>query len=548
MKQVNEREERHNEARLVLSVSLPRIARQSSRVLSALSHPSGSFGRRYGSLVDIRGAEGLAVLAPLPLSRRLAAVRTLELPANAYKTLSHIVGKLGVPDDPDSPASALVQAFPEVARDSDYIDLQSAPVDAPDDGGDHSVDGVEQPSPVAHERPQGEGAPSRLARLLQLVRLVLPADDSLIEEVEGIDEARIESEPRDLAQLMFRIADVLRIRGQVDEALRTWREDVLPVHERLGDERERAVTMGRIADVLTMRGEVDEALRIRREEELPVHERLGDERDRAVTMGKIADILADRGEVDEALRIWRKEVLPVFERLGDERSRAVTMGKIADVLTMRGEVDEALRIRREEELPVYERLGDARSRAVTMGKIADILTMRGEVDEALRIRREEQLPVFERLGEERERAVTMGKIAGILADRGEVDEALRLHIEERLPVARAMGDIDSIAHIRSSCARIRIERGGLETDEAPTILEELTESFTLARQLGRVVAISAIGSLYGQVLAVSGQITEALAVLDQAAEAYATLKRPDDVAKIRDIQATISQSSRSSSA
>jgi hypothetical protein len=48
----------------------------------------------------------------------------------------------------------------------------------------------------------------------------------------------------------------------------------LPVYERLGNAREAAVTKGRIADILRIRGDLDGALRIRREEELPVYERL----------------------------------------------------------------------------------------------------------------------------------------------------------------------------------------------------------------------------------------------------------------------------------
>jgi phosphopentomutase len=64
--------------------------------------------------------------------------------------------------------------------------------------------------------------------------------------------------------------------------------------------RSRAVTMGKIADILRTRGQLDEALKIF-EEQLPVYERLGDERSRAVTMGKVADILEARGRLDEAL-------------------------------------------------------------------------------------------------------------------------------------------------------------------------------------------------------------------------------------------------------
>ncbi len=89
--------------------------------------------------------------------------------------------------------------------------------------------------------------------------------------------------------------------------------------------------MGRIADVLRARGEIEEALRVFRAEVLPVFERLGDVRSMAVTMGRIADVLEDRGDLDEALRIRREEMLPVFERLGDARFMAETLQKIQAV-------------------------------------------------------------------------------------------------------------------------------------------------------------------------------------------------------------------------
>jgi hypothetical protein len=90
-----------------------------------------------------------------------------------------------------------------------------------------------------------------------------------------------------------------------------------------------------LADLMRTRGEVDEALRIRTEEELPVYQRLGDVRDMAVTQGKIADILMARGQLDEALRIRTEEQLPVFQRLGAVRDLLVCRANIAVALLMR---------------------------------------------------------------------------------------------------------------------------------------------------------------------------------------------------------------------
>ena len=48
-----------------------------------------------------------------------------------------------------------------------------------------------------------------------------------------------------------------------------------------------AITLGQIADILENRGQFDEALRIYTEEVLPVYERLGDEHAVAITERKI---------------------------------------------------------------------------------------------------------------------------------------------------------------------------------------------------------------------------------------------------------------------
>jgi esterase/lipase superfamily enzyme len=97
--------------------------------------------------------------------------------------------------------------------------------------------------------------------------------------------------------------------------------------------------MGKITDILRARGRLDEALRIYNEEQLPVYQRLGDVRERAVTMGKIADILQARGQLDEALR-YRMEELPVYEKLGAVRDLLVARIEQAITRLLRGSDDD----------------------------------------------------------------------------------------------------------------------------------------------------------------------------------------------------------------
>ena len=237
-----------------------------------------------------------------------------------------------------------------------------------------------------------------------------------------VQDAKISGRDRELAFAQGKIADILQLRGSREEALRIWREEVLPVVERQGNVRELAITQSKIADILQLRGDFDEALRIRREEVLPVVERLGDVRSCAITQGGIASILLSRGDLEEALRIWREEVLPVVERLDDVRERAITQSKIADILQLRGDLGEALLILREEVLPILERLGDVRAGAIVQGKIADILQLRGDLEEAMRIQREEALPVVERLGDVNALLVGRINLSMMLVKRGRPDD------------------------------------------------------------------------------------------------------------------------------
>jgi tetratricopeptide (TPR) repeat protein len=150
---------------------------------------------------------------------------------------------------------------------------------------------------------------------------------------------------RQCAVTMGFIADILKDRGELDEALRKC-EAAKNQFAKIDDVRHVASMWGEIASIRQSRGESDEALRIWRDECLPVYERLGDVRERAVTMGSIADILQGRGDLDEALRIERGECLPVFERLDDVRERAASMTRIADILYRRGAPEDGAEIER----------------------------------------------------------------------------------------------------------------------------------------------------------------------------------------------------------
>ena len=95
-------------------------------------------------------------------------------------------------------------------------------------------------------------------------------------------------------ELMLEESALLVALGQLDDALRCLRQQVLPQATSLADDYLIAVTQGKIADVLQARGQLDEALKIRREQELPVYEKLGDVRSLLVGRANMAQLLMQR--------------------------------------------------------------------------------------------------------------------------------------------------------------------------------------------------------------------------------------------------------------
>ena len=137
------------------------------------------------------------------------------------------------------------------------------------------------PPPGAIDNRSHEERLQRIAEIRKWLATQPPPPDELL--AAPIDE---------LGRLLFSLRDY-------DAALTHWRNVEVPLHERLGNQRSRAITMGQIADILKDRGQLDEALRIRQEEQLPVYERLGDVRSLLVCRTNLAQIYAARGyEVD----------------------------------------------------------------------------------------------------------------------------------------------------------------------------------------------------------------------------------------------------------
>lgn len=241
--------------------------------------------------------------------------------------------------------------------------------------------------------------------------------------------------------------------GEFDRALDLYQHQILPLYEKLGQQRAVARIYGRILAILRRRGELDAALRIAQEQMLPILQKNGNLHDLAVAQANIADIMQGRGDASAALAILQQQVLPAFEALGDTRACAMALGRMGDAFAALGLLDQALQVYRDQALPRFEQLGEIRESAMTLNRIAHIAHFQGNTEEALRLYRE-VLPVYEKLGDVCARAAALTNIAAILQARGENDEALRLYRDEVLPVFEQIGDLPTCAKIRARIAAL----------------------------------------------------------------------------------------------
>lgn len=343
---------------------------------------------------------------------------------------------------------------------------------------------------------------------------------------------------RGVADSQGQIADILEIRGRLEEALAIRRQKQLSIYEGLGDTYNVAAVRIKIADIFASRGQLDEALDLLTNYTLPVFERLSAQREIAVTQSRISDIHFIRGELDKALSIHIEKVLPICERLGELHGIAITQEKIADILVNQGKLDEALSILANKALPTFQRLGTLNNIAISQGKIAVILFKQGQLDNALTILTGEVLPIFDRLGDIRAIANTQGQISDLLAAQGQFDQALELQ-RQALVSFELLNDKASIAKGKHRLARILLMRSERSSSDWQEIQDHLLQALQINQSLRRQDGIGACALLLAQVQATAGQKDEAIALLDQAQSAYQTLADDSSLGKVQALRQEI---------
>lgn len=307
---------------------------------------------------------------------------------------------------------------------------------------------------AAHERAEQFVEAGRSSRRRAEMALFAGELDDAQEHAERARELAVRGRQElDAALAEGIIAEIVGRRGDVEAAIATLENEVLPILVRLDDAAAQAEVLGKIANFREVRGELDEALELRKEQIAPLQQQVaisrglgqrsmdwGTERgarpaaQQQANVARMVDLHVRKGELDEAARLTLsapsasserhfasiaeaqgndEAASEIREREEDESSDPVSQARALDGRAARlrreGELEAALRVRREQELPIYEQLGDTRGQTVVLGEIADLLAALGRTDEAGRVLEEQMLPRADRLGDARLQARASSK-------------------------------------------------------------------------------------------------------------------------------------------
>jgi tetratricopeptide (TPR) repeat protein len=108
---------RRGEGWLILHVGLPRLIRQLDRLLAWVRRysPAG-FLDAANELRVIPGSEALALLAAVPPDARQTTIDRVPVDEEARERLRELADSLGDPEDPDTPAAALIRMYPSISE------------------------------------------------------------------------------------------------------------------------------------------------------------------------------------------------------------------------------------------------------------------------------------------------------------------------------------------------------------------------------------------------------------------------------------------------
>jgi len=306
----------------------------------------------------------------------------------------------------------------------------------------------------------------------------------------ALDAADNLADPRKKAATFLSFGDLLRQKGQLNEASSSY-DECREMYRRLGDRHGEAKSLRRIGSLRRLQGRWSEALAWL-QQALPIFQELHDRRSEALTVRHIGAVLRNYGRWDDALHYFN-QCLPVFQEFDDRRSVAYTLRHIGVAYRNKGLWDQALDCFCDA-LPVLHELGDPRGEASVLTGRGDVYREQRQFAEALSSM-EEALLIRRKLGDDRLAAHTLRMIGVVHRLQGQPDEAF-LRFRTCLEIFIESGDrcweAYALVNLGEAC-------GDLEQwDQA---LRYLNESIPMLRELENSLWVAKALKSRGEVLA-----------------------------------------------
>ncbi len=196
------------------------------------------------------------------------------------------------------------------------------------------------------------------------------------------------------ASLIYNKANILFLKGDVEEALKFGQEGINLQQNEIGNDHSIAEFCTFLGVIYWNQGRFDRALAQYRQSFI-IFEKLKDRRGIGINLSNIGSVYQERGNLDLALE-YKQNALQILEEVGDQRNFALTLQNIGEIYTSKGDLTLAFEYA-QRSLAIFEELGSKLSVAENLIFIGDIFKTKGDLDSALEFY-ERSLDLYQEMG------------------------------------------------------------------------------------------------------------------------------------------------------
>lgn len=317
------------------------------------------------------------------------------------------------------------------------------------------------------------------------------------------------------ASILQAIGIAYKLLRKPEEALRNY-QDSFAIKKEIGDKRGMAASLSEIAQVQEIMGKPD-AARAGYEEALKVQREINDKRGQGITLMNLGDLLQSQGKYDESLRLTR-EALQVQKELGNEGYQASCLNNIANIYVRKAQFSDALTYY-QWALQLWEKTKSQQEIAMTVHNLAETFSKMGQSDQAMKnyLR---ALELWRSAGDARGVALASYGMGALFELQGRYGAGLESIEEARKGLQNIQDKTAAMAEVEGGYGNALTLVGRFEEAQ-----KSLGAALQLARELDNKPVAAQILNYQGDVLFYQGDVKQARAVFEKAAE---TAKSPPD--------------------